>query len=336
MERLQFLKCLEGIYALTSEQILLLKTALEDLVQPGAQQSKVMSRIEHNFANNPLCQHCHSRIVKRWGHQNGRQRYRCNQCHKTFNAFTGTSLSHLRVTGVLDRYVDCMMTSMTLRPAARECGVSLETSFRLRHRVMEIVESDKAERLQGIVEMDETFFRESFKGQRQLPRPARKRGGLKPRRQRKASGLKREQTHEVKHEQTKQIPVWVACDRQGKVTDAVLEHISADELYGHLNHKIAPQTPLVADALLAHEAVAAKLKVVLKELVSSSGKTVIEKVFHIQHVNAYHSTLKVWINGTFRGVATIYLYRYLGWRRLLSGNSLTNKIFMERIAGHWV
>ena len=327
MERLQFLKCLEDICSLTSDQVLLLKTALEDLVQPGVQQSTVMSRIEHNFANHPLCRHCQSIAVKRWGHQNGRQRYRCNQCHKTFNAFTGSAFSRLRVVGALDRYVDCMMSSKTLRPAAQACGVSLDTSFRLRHRLMEVVENDKAELLQGIVEMDETLFRESLKGQRQLPRAARKRGGLKPR-QRKACSPKRERP--------RQVPVWVACDRQGQITDAVLNHISADELYHHLKNRIEPQTPLVADAHLAHEAVANKLNVVLKELVSYSGKTVIEKVFHIQHVNAYHSTLKTWINGTFKGVATKYLYRYLGWRRLLSGNSLTNKVFVERIAGHWV
>ena len=140
-----------------------------------------------------------------------------------------------------------MMSSMTLRPAARRCGVALNTSFRLRHRLMEVVESDKAEHLQGIVEMDETLFRESFKGQRKLSRPARKRGGLKPR-QRKASNSKKS-----KRDKPKLIPVWVACDRQGKITDAVLKHISADELYSHLHNRIEPGTPLVADAHLAHE-----------------------------------------------------------------------------------
>ncbi|MFT6914840.1 MAG: hypothetical protein ACJAWL_001139 [Motiliproteus sp.] len=33
MERQEFLKCLEGLCTLTRDQILLLKTALEDLVQ---------------------------------------------------------------------------------------------------------------------------------------------------------------------------------------------------------------------------------------------------------------------------------------------------------------
>ena len=126
MDEEAFLKLLETASTLSNEQATLLKTALEDRVQHGGiQQSTLMSRIEHNFANNPLCPHCQSKSVKRWGHQNGRQRYYCNQCHKTFNAFTGTPLCRLRVVDALDRYVDCMTSSMTLRPAAQKCNVSL-------------------------------------------------------------------------------------------------------------------------------------------------------------------------------------------------------------------
>ena len=68
---------------------------------------------------------------------------------------------------------------MTLRPTARACGISLGTSFHLRHRIMELLQGEQAELLQGIVELDETFFRKSHKGSRRLPfqRVSRKRGG---------------------------------------------------------------------------------------------------------------------------------------------------------------
>ena len=39
-----------------------------------------------------------------------------------------------------------------------------------------------------------------------------------------------------------------------------------------------------------------------------------QQVFHIRHVNAYHSQLKQWID-KFRGVATKYLANYLAWHR---------------------
>ncbi|WP_281647372.1 hypothetical protein [Parendozoicomonas sp. Alg238-R29] len=41
------------------------------------------------------------------------------------------------------------------------------------HRVMALLENDQAELLQGIVELDEAFFRESHKGLRHLKQPAR-------------------------------------------------------------------------------------------------------------------------------------------------------------------
>ena len=57
---------------------------------------------------------------------------------------------------------------------------------------------------------------------------------------------------------------------------------------------------------------------------------------HIQHVNAYHSDLKAWINGFFRGVAIKNLYKYLGWKRYLKTEKFSEMGFLERIASHWV
>ncbi|WP_419832175.1 hypothetical protein [Endozoicomonas atrinae] len=40
-------------------------------------------------------------------------------------------------------------------------------------------------------------------------------------------------------------------------------------------------------------------------------------------MNAYHSELKRWINGFFKGVATKYLQRYLGWKRYLKTHTFS-------------
>ena len=68
---------------------------------------------------------------------------------------------------------------MTLRTTARAYGISLDTSFHLRHRIMELLQGEQAELLQGVVELDETFFRKFLKGSRRLPfqRVSRKREG---------------------------------------------------------------------------------------------------------------------------------------------------------------
>ena len=68
-----------------------------------------------------------------------------------------------------------MTYSMVLRPAAAENGIDLKTAFRWCHRFLEVINNDQAGELCGITELDETFFRESFKGQREgLPRPTPK------------------------------------------------------------------------------------------------------------------------------------------------------------------
>ncbi len=133
MEQKEFVQLLEALSTLTPEQTNVLSTALTQTEQPEELPSSLLGRIERNFAAHPVCPHCHAEDIKRWGKEHGRQRYRCKDCLKTFTAFTKTPLARLRCTAALDQYVQCMMASMTLRPAAQVCGVSLETSFRLRH-----------------------------------------------------------------------------------------------------------------------------------------------------------------------------------------------------------
>ena len=134
------------------------------LGEQSQQPCQLYERLEQNFTAHPRCQHCNSDDVRKYGRQSHRQRYQCKNCGRTFNALTGTALARLRVTSVLDKYLECMTTSMTLGPAARTCDISLDTSFHLRHRTMALLQSEQAELLQGIVELDETFFRESTKG----------------------------------------------------------------------------------------------------------------------------------------------------------------------------
>ncbi|PJE79534.1 hypothetical protein CI610_01475 [invertebrate metagenome] len=120
--------------------------------------------------------------------------------------------------------------------------------------------------------MDETFFRESFKGRRDgLPRTPGRRGSDK-----------------VK---ARRIPVMVARDRQVNTVDRVLKNEGARGMVDGLKGRISIAAVVCADASLAHQSLARKLGFPLKKLTTSAGQHVLEGVFHIQHVNAYHSHL---------------------------------------------
>jgi len=208
--------------------------------------------------------------------------------------------------------------------------VSLKTSFYLRHRLMAVIEAGTTGLLSGISEMDETFFRESRKGPRGLGEEARKRGG-RSRRKKNPEGRAGEKPKTVR-----KVPVMVACDRQQHITDAVLDHVSNDELFAQLVGRILPGSTLCTDAHMSHKKLADQLNVTLKELVTTAGRYVRENIYHIQTVNAYHSELKRWINGFFKGVATKYLSRYLGWKRFLKTHIFSEESLLDQEASHWI
>ncbi len=66
---------------------------------------------------------------------------------------------------------------VSVRKAAISCGVTKNTSFKWRHRFLRVPAIHQSNKINGIVEADEMYFLESFKGQRHLLRVARKRGG---------------------------------------------------------------------------------------------------------------------------------------------------------------
>jgi transposase-like protein len=161
------------------------------------------------------CPHCGDREVVRWGRASDLPRYRCKACSRTFNALTKTPLANLRLKDKWPTQAEAMIDGVSLAQAARRCGVHPSTAFRWRHRFLAALSGDKPKALSGIVEGDETFILESFKGKRSgLPRKSRKRGGKSAKR-----GLSAEQ-----------IPIIVARDRHGATTDAVLSKLIAYRL----------------------------------------------------------------------------------------------------------
>ena len=120
------------------------------------------------------------------------------------------------------------------------------TAFRWRHRFLSALNLDKPACLSGMVEADETFILESFKGKRgDLPRASRKRGGRAAKR-----GLSAEQ-----------IPVIVARDRTGATIDAVLPWLDAASITAALGQVIAGPAELCCDGGAAISAFARRARV---------------------------------------------------------------------------
>lgn len=256
------------------------------------------SAIEGRFAAGASCPHCQSGHALRHGQANGLQRYRCRECRRTFNALSGTPLSGLHKREKWLGQADAMRDGRPLRAVARELGIHVGTAHRWRHRFLVQAQAAMPGNLAGIAEVDETMFLLSFKGQRTLPRKARKRGGKAAKR-----GLSREQ-----------VAVLVARDRAGVTADCVLKATDAATLAAALKPFLHTDVVLCTDGSGSLAAAARQLGIEHHAVNLSAGVRV-NGAWHIQNVNAYHSRLKTWVR-RFNGVATRYLANYLGWFRM--------------------
>jgi transposase-like protein len=247
------------------------------------------------------CPHCANRDIVLWGKASGLPRYRCKGCGRTFNGLTKTPLARLRKKEKWQDQAQAMIDGVSVAKAAERCEVDYKTAFRWRHRFLEALSADKPKRLSGIVEGDETFILESFKGKKSgLPRKSRKRGGKAAKR-----GLS-----------TEQIPVIVARDRSGATIDAVLSKLDRASIIGALGGIITPANQFCCDGGRAIVAFARKAGIPHHVLPAPGKPSPDAPDLHINNVNAYHGRLKEWMR-RFHGVATKNLPNYLGWRRAM-------------------
>jgi transposase-like protein len=285
---------LEDLRGLSAEECLEVKAVLR-IREQQVQSSLVMREAENAIK---ACPHCDCADIAKAGCKDGRQRFRCKACCKTFNALTGTPLARLRKAEKHIENGQCMVEGLSVRKTARHLGVSVPTAFLWRHRFLQAQREVQPEQLSGVVEVDETFFLESFKGQRQgIPRPSKTRGTPA-----KKAGLSFEQ-----------IPVLVARDRSSSATlTAVLPSRKAKDIGARLLPILSTDSLLCSDGASAYRIIAKTKGIKVKSTPAKPPAG----IYHINNVNAYDSRLKGWMF-RFQGVATKYLPNYLGWHRML-------------------
>ena len=170
MRKQKFAELLEQMKDLTTSQ----RAALSELLGKAQHEKNPATIIDEKFAGKPVCPQCSSVSIHKWGIVSGIQRYRCKTCGRSFNALTGTSMARLRKKELWLDYSKALVDSLSLSKAAELCGIDRTTAFRWRHRFLKPQCQSQAS-CSGITEVDETYFRESFKGKKISHRKPRKR-----------------------------------------------------------------------------------------------------------------------------------------------------------------
>lgn len=257
------------------------------------------------------CPHCGSVHIRRNGHTpEGRQRYICCSCGRTFGSRCRTVLAGThKSAAVWDSYLECMFRGYSLRRSAKECGISLTAAFAWRHKILDSLRSCLSKvQLGGVVETDETYLAVSYKGNHskgsfQMPRESRMRGH-----QVHQSGISKEEVC---------ISCAISMDGKSAAAAVALGRADEKEMEGFFNGRLEEGTVLCTD----HEPVfRAYCRKAGYRLVQAENQEKRER-FLIQRINAYHSRLKQFL-GPFRGVSTKYLDNYLAWNTLRDMGSL--------------
>ena len=273
---------------------------LEESIILGSQVPQITNEIkEMRFSKGKVCPHCSSENILRNGKYNGKQRYICKDCRKSFSDFTN-SATYKSKKG-LDKwmnYAKCMLSGYSIRKCAEIVGINIATSFYWRHKILNCISSFVGiGSVDGVVEADEVFFAYSYKGTKpvNMPRQSRKRG-----KQVKKRGISNEQ-----------VCVATALDRHKNLIIELLctGRMTSDELKRLYDNRIDEGSILCTDSHKSYMQFAEDMSLDHKRIKSGKHK---EDIYHIQHINSLHSNLKRWMY-RFKGVATKYLENYMKW-----------------------
>lgn len=311
MKNTELKRLMESISRLSALDIATVKDAISTQEKQMA-STLVASDLEQSVE---VCPHCHCTEIANVGSKGGRKRFKCKSCFKTFNAWTKTPIARLRKVESHMAYANCMIKGYTVRDCAALLGVNKNTAFLWRHRFLDNIEKIQPKALTGIVEADETYFLESFKGQRTeyMPRKSKKRATPAEKR-----GLSVEQ-----------IPVLVARVRgSGKTLSVVIPSTSAKNIGNVIKPKLAHDAELISDSAPAYRNLAKKYNIAHRSVPRNKNHKT-KGTLHINNVNAYDQRLKDWMD-RFKGIATKYLPHYIGWHRYMENHkeSLNNKDFV--------
>jgi len=255
-------------------------------------------QLEQSRIGTLACPHCKSEKTIRRGSSKGVDKFTCNECKKHFRGSYGTALFRIRRKDKWQAYLKLMEQGYSIKRAAQELGISIQTSFDWRHKILASLQSCLPVKVGGIVECDELQLTESDKGNRKLDRQPRKRG-----------------SDGNKHSSEKVSVITAVSRSEGGIAIVVdAKKISGIEAGQALAGRLEEGTVLITDENSAYNTVKKQQASIIHTKVKSSvNRTQKPKdKIHLQTINNQHKQIRDFL-APFNGVATKYLPNYLNW-----------------------
>jgi len=250
-----------------------------------------------HYAVCPVCGVNEPRIIKK-GFLNGKQRYQCKECGYKFVSTRGKlSYNSKQSEEHWSIFILDTLNAVPLLQTAAELDCYVDTIFNMRHKLLILLEKliyehDKV--MEGIVEIDETYVPDSYKGiKRTNGRKARKHGEPAEKR-----GLSEEK-----------LCIFMGTNRIGcEVAQCVNRaRSSSQEVIEVFGSSIKEKSMLINDGLFSNYELI-KQNQLTSMIVSDHHE--FTDVLHLNTVNNMHSGFKT-LYRYYRGVSSKYLNHYL-------------------------
>ena len=211
-----------------------------------------------------------------------------------------------------------MCKKLSLREIAKELGINKNTAFLWRHKILSAFAKLNMNKISGIIETDERYFRESQKCSRNLNRKAHKsdKSRLNKIQIMSLYGYTEEEYKAQQHKRglskdliciltvtNKTSKVWGKPVGYGKVRPNWIEK--------NLQPMIENNSILVTDGECSYNNIK---NVKHKKFTTGLSKS---KTYNLGRIDNIHTSLKSLINDNFRGVATKYLENYVNYLNVM-------------------
>lgn len=275
----------------------------------------------------PVCGVSEPRIIKK-GFLGGKQRVLCKECGRKFVTTCGRlNYNSQQSEASWSIVIVDTLNAIPLHETAAEIDCAVDTVFHMRHKFLLLLEQvlfEQGEVMEGIVEIDETYLPDSFKGiKRTEGRKARKHGEPAEKR-----GLSDEK-----------MCVFMGTNRMGKEVAQCVNRArpSSQEVIEVFGDVIKEKSMLINDGLFSnYERI--KRNQLTSMIVSDHHE--FTDVLHLNTVNTMHSGFKTRYR-FYRGVSSKYLNRYLAldvFMRRFTGMDNQEKLmgFLQKTKGFMI
>lgn len=253
------------------------------------------------------CPRCEYEGIVKKGRTKTGQRYLCKGCERTFGHTTNKVIKSSKLPlETWKKFLECFIDGVTVRRSAQRCGVSIQTAFFMRHRVLELVEKHvkKVTVHKGTTAyIDETFFPVNVKGTTP-PKglKSKKRGG--------------DNRRKIKSQSKANICVVMGVTSTGAIFHQIAGYssLSKDDARLVLGDIVQPGATIVTDKGAGYVTALKELGATHHAYDSRKGRK------ELAPINSLHSKTKRFMR-KFSNVASKNLDRYLCWQEWLENNT---------------